>query len=68
MVQGVGKNTHAARFRHPSLESATTEAQRLSKENPGKPYFVMESIGCEYVPGPPPPAQKKKVDTKAAVS
>lgn len=69
MVQGVGKNTYAARYRHPSIASAAAEAKRLSTENPGKPYFIMESVACEYVPGPPPPAQrKKKVDTKAAVS
>lgn len=69
MVQGMGKRTRAARFRHPTVESAQKEAKRLSSENPGKPYFVMECIGCEYVPGPPPPAQKKKmVDAKPAVS
>lgn len=69
MVQASGKNTYRARKRHATFEIAETEAKRLSQLNPGKPFFIMESVGCEYTPGPPPSAQnKKKVDTKVAVS
>lgn len=69
MVQASGKRSYPARKRHPSFQVAETEAKRLAQQHPGKPFFIMESVGAEYVPGPPPAArQKKKLDEKAAVS
>lgn len=33
-------------FRHPSYESARTEAKRLARENPDTQFFVLKSVGC----------------------
>jgi len=32
------------KFRQPSLRSASVEAQRLAKENPGKEFTVLQAI------------------------
>lgn len=41
MVLGYGTPT----FRHPSFDSAKTEAKRLAGDNPGIEFHVLESIG-----------------------
>lgn len=31
-------------YRHASLESATLEAERLAKANPGSPFVILQSL------------------------
>lgn len=37
-------NGHAPTYRHPSLNAATQEAERLAKANPGRTFVVLESV------------------------
>ena len=47
MVQG--SKSSMARVRHPTKKAATDEANRLAGLNPGRPYFVLESVDVAYV-------------------
>lgn len=40
MVVGIGTPT----YRHPSKQSARTEAERLARMNPGQEFTVLESL------------------------
>lgn len=42
MVQGDGP----ARYRHYTRASAETEAHRLARENPGRIFFVLETVSA----------------------
>ncbi len=37
---------HPPKFRHPSRQSAVTEARRLTGLNPGQEFFVLQAEGC----------------------
>jgi|HubBroStandDraft_2_1064218.scaffolds.fasta_scaffold14614_3 hypothetical protein len=39
----------APRFRHPSEQSATTEAERLARAHPGQLFVVLEAIAARRV-------------------
>jgi hypothetical protein len=36
------------KFRHPTRESATTEAERLARLHPNSQFFVLEAISESY--------------------
>jgi hypothetical protein len=36
-------------FRHPSIESATTEADRLATAHPGQTFIVLESVAARCI-------------------
>lgn len=42
------------RFCHTSMQSATNEAKRLSKGNPGKFFYIMEATAQVYCAKPEP--------------
>jgi len=44
------------RFKHPNLEAAEAEANRLASANPGVPFAILEAVGAAYVA--PPPKEK----------
>jgi hypothetical protein len=51
-----GKNQARARvprFKHPTLEAAKTEADRLAGLHPGIPFGIMELVGVACVAKPP---------------
>jgi len=41
------------RHRHPTLEAAEAEANRLASLNPGVPFAILETVGGAYVTPPP---------------
>ena len=45
------------KFKHPTLEAAEAEANRLAGLNPGVPFAILETVGLAYVAKPPKAAE-----------
>ncbi len=45
------------RFRHPTLEAAEAEANRLAALDPGVPFAILEAVGAAYVAPAPKAAE-----------
>jgi hypothetical protein len=43
------ENGRVPMYRHDTLESAQTEAERLARANPGETFYVLEAVGLRVV-------------------
>ena len=60
MVYGMSQG--APHFKHPSLEDAKREAERLAAENPGVLFCVLEVVGACIAEMPKPPVRDVPLD------